>query len=106
MLTEEDIYTYLARGGEPDDLHMALDKKITLAKEKIEAEAAARKEAEEKKIKIAELRNNAVAALTEYFALVNPDIDKDVINEVLDILGKAKVEASVNPFSIFTTFGI
>ena len=106
MLTEKDIYSHIANGGSIDDLYAALDNEISLAKEKIEAEAAARKEAEEKKIKVAELRSNAVAALTEYFALVNTDIDKDVINEVLDILGKSRVKASVNPFSVFTTFGL
>ena len=106
MLTEKDIYSHIANGGSIDDLYTALDNEINLAKEKIKAEEVARKQAEERKVKLAELRSNAVAALTEYFALVNTDIDKDVINEVLDILAKAKVEASVNPFSIFTTFGI
>lgn len=106
MLTEKDIYAHLANGGDPDELYVALNNEIALAKEKIKAEEDARKQAEEKKIKVAELRSNAVAALTEYFALVNPDVNRDVINEVLDILGRAKVEASVNPFSIFTTFGL
>lgn len=106
MLTEKDIYSHIANGGSIDDLYAALDNEINIAKEKIEAEAAARKEAEEKKIKVAELRNNAVAALTEYFALANTDIDKDVINEVLNILDGAKISVSTNPFSVFTTFGL
>jgi formyltetrahydrofolate hydrolase len=104
MLTEKDIYSHLAHGGSIDDLYTALSKEIDIAKEKIKAEEIARKEAEERKVKIAELRGNAVAALTEYFALVNTDIDKDVINEVLNILASAKVSA--NPFYSITTLGI
>lgn len=104
MLTEKDIYSHLANGGSIDDIYVTLDKEINIVKEKVKADEAARKEAEEKKVKVAELRDNAVAALTEYFALVNTDIDKDVINEVLDILGKVKI--STSPFKIYTSFGI
>lgn len=106
MLSSKDIYTHLVNEGSVEDLYIALESEIKLAQEKIEAETAARKAEEEKKAKVAELRSNAVTALLDYFAIVNPDIDEDTIGEVLDILRKAKVETSVNPFHIFTTFGL
>lgn len=107
MLSSKDIYTHLANEGSIDDLYEALENEIKLAQEKIEAETAARKAEEEKKAKVAELRSNAVAALLDYFAIVNPDIDEDTVGEALDILGKARVETSVSTdpyFRIFTTF--
>jgi hypothetical protein len=54
-------------------------------------------EAEQKKQEaIKDARDAAIAAMTEYFALVNPTIDKSICGSVLNMLDNIKVTVSTS----------
>ncbi len=91
MLNEKDIYIHLCNGGDISSLYEALENEIEAAKAKIDAEKIAEQEAAVKAVAIEEARKAAVAALTEYFALVNPNITESIISSVLSTLESAKI---------------
>ena len=92
MLNEKDIYNHLCNGGDISSLYEALENEIEAAKAKIDEEKAAEQEAAKRDAGIKEARERAVAALTEYFALVNPNVTESVITSVLSTLESVKVK--------------
>ena len=93
MLNEKDIYSHIVNGGDPQELHKALENEIKAAQEKaIKAKAAAlkKKEAEQKELKA---RDAAFKALKAYVALVNPTLDDAFIDSALEICKSFKVVA-------------
>ena len=64
---------------------------IEAAKKKIDEEKVAEQEAANKALAVEEARKTAVAALTEYFALVNPSITESIITSVLSTLESVKI---------------
>ena len=94
MLNEKDIYTHLRNGGDPKELYKALENEIHSAQDRIIKEKDAELKQKELANRISEARKFAVAALKDYFALVNPSVTKDIINSVLDSL--ETVEIKVN----------
>lgn len=91
MINEKDIYYHLCNGGDISSLYEALENEIEAAKAKIDEEKAAEQEAAKKEAGIKEARKAAVAALTEYFALVNPSINEKIITSVLSSLESVKI---------------
>jgi hypothetical protein len=98
MLNSNDIYAHLLNGGAVKDLYVALDKEINEANKKIKAAKEAEQKANELAEKIKKARQHAVAALKDYFTLVNPDVTEDIIHSVLDTLETLKI--SVNGTSV------
>ena len=94
MLNEKDIYSHLANGGDPRELYKALENEIHNAQDRIIKEKDAELKQKELANRINDARKFAVAALKDYFALVNPSVTEDVINSVLDTL--ETVEIKVN----------
>ena len=92
MLNEKDIYNHLCNGGDISSLYEALENEINVAKAKIDAEKIAEQEAAVKALAVEEARKAAVAALTEYFALVNPDITEKIITSALSSLESVKIK--------------
>lgn len=92
MLNEKDIYSHLVNGGDPRELYKALEIEIHNAQDRIIKEKDAELKKKELANRINEARKFAVAALKDYFALVNPSVTEDVINFVLDTLGTVEVE--------------
>ena len=92
MLNEKDIYNHLCNGGDICSLYEALENEIAAAQAKIDEEKAAEQEAAKKEAGIKEARERAVAALTEYFALVNPDVTEKMITSVLSTLESVKIK--------------
>ncbi len=91
MLNEKDIYTHLCNGGDISSLYEALENEIEAAQAKIDEEKVAEQEAAVKALAVEEARKAAVAALTEYFALVNPGITENIITSVLSTLESVKI---------------
>ena len=91
MLNEKDIYNHLCNGGDISSLYEALENEIEAAKKKIDEEKVAEQEAANKALAVEEARKTAVAALTEYFALVNPSITESIITSVLSTLESVKI---------------
>ena len=92
MLNSNDIYSHLLNGGAVKDLYVALDKEIAEANKKIKAVKEAEQKEKELANRINDARKFAVAALKDYFALVNPNITEDVIRFVLYTLGTVEVK--------------
>ena len=92
MINEKEIYAHLKNGGNPEDLYQAFLNEINEAQKKVDAEKVAEQEAAYKAVAIEEARKAAVAALTEYFALVNPDVTEKIITSVLSTLESIKVK--------------
>ena len=91
MLNEKDIYNHLKNGGDISSLYEALENEIEAAKAKVDEEKIAEQEAAKRDAGIKEARKAAVAALTEYFALVNPSINEKIITSVLSTLESVKI---------------
>ena len=84
MLTDKDIYSHLANGGDIKDLYKALENEIHNAQDRIAKEKDAelkKKEVEQKELKA---RAAAFKALKSYMTLVNPDLNDLFINIALD----------------------
>ena len=91
MLNEKDIYSHLANGGDPKELHKALENEIHSAQDRIikaKAEELKKKEAEQKELKA---RDAAFKAIKAYVALVNPDLDDAFIDSALEICKSFRV---------------
>lgn len=94
MFNQNDIYSHLLNGGAIEDLHMALEKEIAAAQDKIIKQKAAELKEKELAEKIAKARTSAFKSLKNYFSLVNPSVDDNIINSILDTL--ETVEITIN----------
>lgn len=92
MFNEKDIYSHLVNGGNIKDLYKALENEIHNAQDRIIKEKDAELKQKELANRINDARKLAVAALKDYFALVNPDVTADIINSVLDTLETIEVK--------------
>lgn len=91
-----DIYELIKAGKTFEEIADVIQEEYNAAEKRVEDERIAA-EAEQKK---QELYNNAreaaIAAMTEYFALINPTIDKEVCEAVLNMLDNIKVTVSTS----------
>lgn len=94
MLNSNDIYSHLLNGGDKQTLYDALTQEIFEAEAKVKATKEAEKKQKELDNEKNKARVAAFLALKDYFALINEDIDDDIINSILDTL--EKVEIKVN----------
>ena len=92
MLNSNDIYSHLLNGGDKQTLYDALTKEIFEAEAKVKATKEAEKKQKELDNKKNKARVAAFLALKDYFALVNKDIDEDIINSVLDTLETVEIK--------------
>ena len=92
MINEKEIYAHLKNGGNPEDLYQAFLNELNEAQKKVDEEKVAEQEAAVKALAIEEARKAAVAALTEYFALVNPEVTEKMITSVLSTLESVKIK--------------
>ena len=91
-----DAYKLLKEGKTIDEIKKIVETELNAAKTKlVEEEEAAAAEAKKKET-IDSTRKAAVAALKEYFALVNPDITEKIITSVLSTLESLKVKETKN----------
>ena len=87
-----DAYELLKQGKSIDEINEIIAAELNAANTKLaEEEEAAAAEAK-KEAYIKEAREAAVTALTEYFALVNPNVTEKVITSVLSTLESVKIK--------------
>ena len=91
MITEKDIYTHLKNGGSLEELHKTLAKDIDKIQKQINDEEVAKERELELANKQLKARAAAFMAMTEYFALVNKDINDEIISATLDTLESLKI---------------
>ena len=101
MINEKDIYSHLAHGGNPQDLLDAFMKELNETQKKVDEDKKAQAEAAKKQKKVDTARKQAVAALLDYFSLVNPNVTEQMITSVLDTLESVKIKTgkSIYPSS-------
>ena len=102
MIDKNDIYSHLLNGGNPQDLLDAFMNELNEAQKKVDEDKKAKAAEDKKNEKAAALRKLAVAALLDYFALVNPNITEKMITSVLETLESVKIRTSksVHPGSL------
>ena len=89
-----DMYKLIKEGKSFEDIAEMIQNEYTAAEKKVEEERIAA-EAEQKKQELYKnARETAIAAMTEYFALVNPTINKEICELALDTLGNIKITVS------------
>ena len=84
MFNSNDIYSYLAKDGNPKEIYEALEKEIHDAQDRIAKEKDAELKKKEAEQKIEKARAAAFKALKSYVTLVNPDLDDIFISTALD----------------------
>lgn len=97
-----DAYELLKQGKSIDEINEIIAAELNAANAKLaeEEEAAAAKAKIEAGIK--EAREEAISALTEYFALVNPNITESVITSILSTLESIKIENTKNGVAVWS----
>ena len=92
MINEKEIYAHLKNGGDPEELYQAFLNELNEAQKKVDEEKIAEQVAADKAVAVKAARKQAIAALTEYFALVNPDVTEKIITSVLTSLESVKIK--------------
>jgi hypothetical protein len=101
MLTKKEIIDYIIDGHDIDELYNQFDELVAKAQDEVVKLKAAELEKQAKEKTIAEAREKAVAALTDYVALVNPDIKPEFINAAVEVLKTVKVRnGKINLYDI------
>lgn len=91
-----DMYKLIKEGKDFETIAEMLQNEYDAAKKKVEEERIAAEAEQKKQEAIKEAREAAIAAMTEYFALVNPTIDKDTCVSVLSMLDNTKITVSTS----------
>ena len=86
-----DAYELLKQGKSIDEINEIIAAELNAANTKLAEEEEAEREAAKRDAGIKEAREAAVAALTEYFALVNPSVTEKMITSVLSTLESVKI---------------
>lgn len=91
-----DIYKLVKEGKSFEDIAKIISNEYDAAEKKVEEERIAAEAEQKKQEAIKEAREAAIAAMTEYFTLVNPTIDKDICGSVLNALDNTKITVSTS----------
>lgn len=96
-----DAYELLKQGKSIDEINEIIAAELNAANTKLaEEEEAAAAEAKRKET-VSYARENAVTALTEYFALVNPNVTEKIITSVLSTLESIKLKNTKNGTAVW-----
>ena len=97
-----DAYELLKQGKSIDEINEIIAAELNAANTKLAEEEEAAAAETKKKETIDSARKAAVAALTEYFALVNPNVTENVITSVLSTLESIKIENTKNGIAVWS----
>jgi hypothetical protein len=91
-----DIYELIKAGKTFEEIADVIQEEYNAAEKRVEDERIAAEAEQKKQEAIKDARDAAIAAMTEYFALVNPTIDKSICGSVLNMLDNIKVTVSTS----------
>lgn len=91
-----DIYELIKEGKSFEDIAEIIQNEYNAAEKRVEEERIAAEAEQKKQETIKDARDAAIAAMTEYFALVNPTINKEICESVLSMLDNVKVTVSTS----------
>ena len=115
MTYQEEMYSHLVNGGDPQVLLDAFMKDLNEAQKKADEQLAKEKEKAHEKEKMKDAREAAVTALAAYISLLlGEEVSEDIIRagiveieDSIDALKKIKVSVNgKNPKSIFDIFDL
>lgn len=81
-----DMYKLIKEGKNFEDIAEMIQNEYNAAEKKVEEERIAAEANQKKEEAIKEAREAAIAAMTEYFALANPKINKEICEAALGML--------------------
>ena len=91
-----DIYELIKAGKTFEEIADVIQEEYNAAEKRVEDERIAAEAEQRKQEAIRDARDAAIAAMTEYFALVNPTIDKSICGSVLNMLDNIKITVSTS----------
>ena len=91
-----DIYQLIKEGKTFEEIADVIQEEYNAAEKRVEDERIAAEAEQKKQEAIKDARDAAIAAMTEYFALVNPTIDKSICGSVLNMLDNIKITVSTS----------
>lgn len=91
-----DIYQLIKEGKTFEEIADVIQEEYNAAEKRVEDERIAAEAEQKKQEAIRDARDAAIAAMTEYFALVNPTIDKSICGSVLNMLDNIKITVSTS----------
>ena len=91
-----DIYELIKAGKSFEEIADVIQEEYNAAEKRVEDERIAAEAEQKKQEAIKDARDAAIAAMTEYFTLVNPTIDKSICGSVLNMLDNIKVTVSTS----------
>jgi uncharacterized protein (UPF0261 family) len=91
-----DIYELIKAGKTFEEIADVIQEEYNAAEKRVEDERIAAEAEQRKQEIIKDTRDAAIAAMAEYFALVNPTIDKSICGSVLNMLENIKVTVSTS----------
>ena len=91
-----DIYELIKAGKTFEEIADVIQEEYNAAEKRVEDERIAAEAEQKKQEAIKDARDAAIAAMTEYFALVNPTIDKSICGSVLNMLDNIKITVSTS----------
>ena len=89
-----DMYKLIKEGKSFEDIAEIIQNEYNAAEKKVEEERIAAEAEQKKQEAIKDAREAAIAAMIEYFTLVNPPIDKEICGLALATLADVKVTIS------------
>ena len=89
-----DMYKLIKEGKSFEDIAEMIQNEYNAAEKKVEEERIAAEAEQKKQETIKDAREAAIAAMTEYFALVNPTINEEICGLALGTLGNTKITIS------------
>lgn len=89
-----DIYQLIKEGRTFEEIADVIQEEYNAAEKRVEDERIAAEAEQKKQEAIRDARDAAIAAMTEYFALVNPTIDKSICGSVLNMLADVNITVS------------
>ena len=91
-----DIYELIKEGKTFEEIADVIQEEYNAAEKKVEEERIAAEAEQKKQAFINDTRETAITAMTEYFTLVNPTINKEICGIVLNMLDNIKVTVSTS----------
>lgn len=91
-----DMYELIKEGKSFEDIAEIIQNEYNAAEKRVEEERIAAEAEQKKQEIIKDARDAAIAAMTEYFALVNPTINKEICGTVLNMCENIKITVSTS----------
>ena len=91
-----DMYELIKEGKSFEEIAEIIKNEYTAAEKKVEEERIAAEAEQKKQETIKDAREALIAAMKEYFTLVNPPIDEEICRSIVSVLENVKITVSTS----------